>query len=91
MTNATRKVWLLAEVLMKMCASFLKLIGTSKLACKMQKYARCKIMQVKVNPIFCNDLSAEGAIPDVYYRGKVQLCLGLSAGGAKAAAYFRPV
>ena len=33
---------------------------------KVHNYARCKNMQVKTNPMFCNNLSAEGAKSDVF-------------------------
>ena len=50
-------------------------------------------MHVKINPMFCNDLSAEGAKLDLYLG---RICMydsayGLSAGGAKATAYIRLV
>ena len=42
-----------------------KVVQSAKLF-KMQKYARRKFLHVKINPMFCNDLSAEGAKLDLY-------------------------
>ena len=44
-------------------------IQSAKL-CKVLNHAKCKIRQVKVNPMLCKDLSAKGAKPDIYYRRK---------------------
>ena len=50
-----------------------KIMQSAKLF-KMQKYARCKFMHVKINPMFCNDLSAEGA--KLYlYPGRICMTL----------------